>query len=40
MFDGIGEGTERLDFTFTNPGGSWGGLNLRLKYAPLKNIHD
>jgi len=31
LFDGFATGTERLEFTFTNPGGTWGGLNLRLK---------
>lgn len=40
MFDGFEVGTERLEFTFTNPGGTWGGLNLRLKDAAFKNIHD
>ncbi len=40
LFDGFATGTERLEFTFTNPGGDWGGLNLRLKDAAFKNVHD
>lgn len=40
MFDGFAPGTERLEFTFSNPGGDWGGLNLRLKAEPFKNTHD
>lgn len=40
MFDGFADGTERLEFTFTNPGGDWGGLNLRLKDAAFKNVND
>lgn len=40
VFDGFAEGTERLDFTFSNPGGGWGGLNLRLKDAAFKNVND
>lgn len=40
VFDGFAPGTERLEFTFTNPGGDWGGLNLRLKDAAFKNVHD
>jgi hypothetical protein len=40
VFDGFAPGTERLEFTFTNPGGAWGGLNLRLKADPFKNVHD
>lgn len=40
VFDGFADGTERLDFTFTNEGGEWGGLHLRLKADPFKNRHD
>ncbi len=40
VFDGFAPGTERLDFTFTNPGGDWGGLHLRLKSEPFQNRHD
>lgn len=40
LFDGFAPGTDRLDFTFTNLGGDWGGLNLRLKADPFKNGHD
>ena len=40
LFDGFATGTERLDFTFTNPGGDWGGLNLRLKDAAFETVHD
>lgn len=40
LFDGFAPGTERLEFTFTNPGGGWGGLNLRLKEEAFKNVND
>lgn len=40
MFDGFEVGTERLELTFTNPGGTWGGVNVRLKDAAFKNIND
>jgi len=39
-FDGFADGTEALDFTFTNPGGDWGGFNLRIKTEPFKNKND
>lgn len=40
LFDGFETGTEALELTFSNPGGDWGGLNLRLKDAAFKNVHD
>lgn len=40
LFDGFAAGTERLEFTFTNPGGTWGGLNLRLKDEAFQNGND
>ena len=39
-FAGFLPGTESLDFTFTNPGGAWGGFNIRLKTTPFQNPHD
>lgn len=40
LFDGFATGTERLEFTFTNVGGNWGGLSLRLKDEAFKNARD
>ena len=39
-FSGFRPGTRSLDFTFTNPGGAWGGFNIRLKTTPLQNPQD
>lgn len=39
-FDGFADGTESLDFVFTNPGGAWGGFNIRIKEDPFRNKHD
>jgi hypothetical protein len=40
LFDGFADGTERLEFTFTNVGGDWGGLSLRLKDEAFKKPGD
>lgn len=40
VFDGFARGTERLEFTFTNVGGDWGGLSLRLKDEAFKHAWD
>lgn len=40
FFDGFEDGTTSLDFTFTNVGGDWGGLNLRIKDKAFKNKND
>lgn len=40
LFDGFAVGTERLEFTFSNVGGMWGGLNLRLKDEAFRNGND
>ena len=40
VFDGFADGTESLDFTFTNEGGKWGGLNIRFKATEFTGKHD
>ncbi|MEV8467837.1 VPLPA-CTERM sorting domain-containing protein [Fluviibacterium sp. DFM31] len=40
FFDGFEDGTTSLDFSFTNVGGNWGGLNLRIKDEAFKNKND
>ena len=39
-FDSFAAGTSSLDFAFTNPGGEWGGFNIRIKTSPFKNSND
>jgi len=40
VFDAFAPEVDRLEFTFTNTGGMWGGLNLRLKDHAFENDHD
>jgi hypothetical protein len=40
MFEGFTAGTTKLDFLFTNDGGAWGGLNLRIKKSPFTSKND
>ena len=39
-FEAFASGAEAIDFVFTNPGGTWGGFNFRLKADPFKNSND